>query len=333
MSKYLTLRLTLASVSLTSALAFSGQFGLAETIAPNMRAQQIAERQSHLQKLSKNLEKEARSILNSQLKQDALTVIKRPKFTVIQARKAAESELMSKLIQEGLLDNSAVSTQPPVSIFPKEDPMAFIAAPGSAWPGHHSYPGGLLYHTYTNLMIGKRIAQTYQDIYGVRLRYDYIRLAAIWHDAAKTITLPWNADGSCAKQELQIAKTSAHHILGIAEALFRKYPTDFIVTLASAHSPPLEGKSLSELIGYLKAAAIIAGVSYNQAGLTEDGKALVSLAPIEAFINHLDDHDYVLTQTSITTLDKTTHLDLWKRNEMLSKSGDLSFYQTQTRNK
>jgi hypothetical protein len=293
---------------------------------PNQKAYEIAQNQPNLMHLMKKLEFEANQIGDAQFRKDALSILQGPTFLVLEARKKNSVEISRKLQKAHLYAPSAIP------LFPHDAPMNFLAAPGSVWLHHHSYPGGLVYHTITNLRVGTSYAEVYEDIYGVKLRNDYIRLAAIWHDAAKTFTIPWNADGSCSPQEALIAKTSAHHIFAVAEAIYRKYPTEFIVTLASAHNPPLAGQSLNDLIGYLQAGAIVAGQPFIAAGLTADGTRLAALPPIEAFINHLDDHDYVLTETSIAAVEGKLNVpvgvsDFWKRDEALSQNGDLPLYQ------
>lgn len=293
-------------------------------VSPSEKATQIAQKQAHLKNLLQRLRKEAEHIQNPLFAKDAKIIPETPQFSIVKAHQKHEKQLAEKLEAEGLY--KSVQDQ---SLFPKNEPMPFISAPGSVWRSHHSYPGGLLYHTLTNLKLGLSYSQTYKEIYRIQLRQDYIRMAALMHDSAKTLTIVWNEDGSCTENEVGIANTSAHHIWAIAEAIERKYPTDFIVTLASAHSPPLAGKSLSDLVGFLKAASILAEVPYEKAGLSPDGKTLASLPPIEAFITHLDDHDYVLTETSIDAVDvmeKVKGLDFWKRNELLSKEGDLPIY-------
>lgn len=298
-------------------------FAFGQEDSPAIKAWKIAKEQPHLRALFQKLEKEAGTIATPEFRQYALSTLKGPAFTVISAHREHEAEIINQLKKESLLDDRTAY------LFPKTEPIPFLAAPGSTWPGHHSYPGGLVYHTYTNLRMALRYAETYQEIYGVQLRLDYLRLAAILHDAAKTITIPWNTDGSCAKEEISIAGTAAHHIFAVAEAVFRKYPSDLIVTLASAHSPAFSGQPLSTLIGYLKAAAIIAEMPYTSAGLTSDGRALASRPPIESFVNHLVDHDYVLTETSVENVDHALRPegDYWKRDEILSKTGDLLIYQ------
>ncbi len=319
-------------IILPAVLASLPSIGVANEKNANQHAFQIAERQPKLKKLFEKLENEAQSIIDPNLRKDALAVLHHPVFGVLLKSRSHEAEIIQNLKQEKLID----FTNTPPSIFPKGEPMPFLAAPGSVWNSHHSYPGGLVYHTYTNLSLGLKYALVYQDVYDVKLRKDTLRFAAIFHDSAKTTTLSWNSDGSCTSEEIQIAGTSAHHIIAIAEAIFRKYPPDLIVTIASAHTPPATGIAARELINYLKAGAILAEAPYTAAGLTRNGKALTSRPSIEAFVNHLDDHDYLLTENSILAVDESikktleesnSQRDYWKRNEILSRQGDLPLYQ------
>lgn len=291
---------------------------------PENRAYQIAARQARLQKISKELGQEAEKLSDPKLRKDALALLETPRFEVFEARKAKEAELVQQLKKENLYSSN-------LPLFPNRPASHFLSAPGSTWNGHHSYPGGLTYHTYFNLVAGLGFVDSYKKVYGIELNKDWVRLAAIWHDAAKTFTLEWKENGSCTEAENMIAGTAAHHIWAITEVLYRKYPSHFAVILASAHSPPFAGGGLQEMIGYLRAASILAGVSFQSAGLTSDGKSLAHAPPLEAFVNHMDDHDYVLSSTTMNkmatissqTLDEQ---DFWKRNELFSKDSDISLY-------
>lgn len=324
----LNLKLLSSSLLLGASLVFANPIP-----SPAQKALQIAQAQPHVRSLALKLKNEAKSIQDTKMREDALSVIETPSFKFLKALDPQEMQsVLKKLKQESLLDPKTDS----LLAQGVTEAMRFIAAPGSSWSSHHAYPAGLLYHTYANLRIGVKYAEVYKEIYGVHLKRDLIRFAAIWHDAAKTLTIPWNPDGSCIQNEVQVGGTAAHHIFGIAEAAYRKHPPSTIITLASAHSPPSLGKPPAELLNYLKAAAILAKVSYSAVGVTEDGKALAENPPIEAWINHLGDHDYVLMGASMGVGAKRVDLnnnqkndpkDYWKRNETLSQKGDLRFYE------
>jgi hypothetical protein len=72
-------------------------------------------------------------------------------------------------------------------------------------------------------------------------------------------------------------------------------------------------------------------------GLTPDAARLAAPPPPEAFINHLDDHDFVLMGPALTeaeaTLDRALGNDAWRRDEVLASGGELSFYIQLERNK
>jgi hypothetical protein len=109
-------------------------------------------------------------------------------------------------------------------------PMPFYAAPGSAYHGHHSYPGGLPVHESNNDTADVHLADEYRGIYGYSgtvshgglaglptidlnifketdeqitarpsatyLDQDIIVGAPLWHDWAKPIVFQWFLDGS-----------------------------------------------------------------------------------------------------------------------------------------
>lgn len=105
-----------------------------------------------------------------------------------------------------------------------------------------------------------------------RIDQDLVLAAPMWHDWAKTIVFQWNADGS-EFTELNFggngstddygkagdSRTGAHHILGLAEAMKRGLPPDFVVTVASAHSVPTLSNEF-KVVNWLRAAAIIARI-------------------------------------------------------------------------
>ncbi len=296
------------------------------------RAAKIARESGRARALLAKLKAEVGKTSPAESRKEALAFLGTPEFRVLAGRKGSEAEILAKLKEEKLVDEKATA------LFPSHAAMPFIAAPGSPCEGHHGWPGGLLLHTLTNLELGVSYARVYRELEHVRLDENLIRLAAVWHDAAKTFTIEWGDDGVCTPKEETIAGTSAHHVWGVAEALYRGYPGRFAVTLASAHNPPLPGGGLSQLVDYLRAGAIIAGKPFAAAGLTPDGKALASPPPIEAFVNHLDDHDFVLTVHTIKSVRKPLDEELekagvpekelsWERMRRLANEGDKLLYQ------
>jgi hypothetical protein len=307
-----------------------------ETLGAEAKAEQIARASPRVIKNYRELVHQAHLIQNSAYREAALEILKRPRFSVVEGRKAHESEIIAHLIAAGLYQ----STVNPPALFPTHRPMDFIAAPASFWSQHHTYPGGLVYHTLTNLRIGLGIEKAWSKDYGLRsLDLDLIRLAVIWHDSAKTMTITWNENGTASPSEGDpIANTGAHHIWGIAEALYRGMSPRFVVTLASAHNSAL-APDKTQLLGYLRAGAIIAGKPFSAAGLTGDGSDLSSPAPLESFLHHLSDHDFIAAQITLpfirAKLDTITAQngkpDYWAEDRIFSDHGDIELYQSYLR--
>lgn len=122
---------------------------------------------------------------------------------------------------------------------------------------------------------------------------DIILAAPMWHDWAKTIVFQWNPDGS-EFTELNFggngstddngkpgdSRTGAHHILGLAEAIKRGMPADFVITVASAHSVPTLNNEY-KVVNWLRAAAIIARIDPVAAGYLQlDAKGRMRLAAV-----------------------------------------------------
>jgi hypothetical protein len=291
----------------------------ANAASPTERAEAIARAQPRVSAQFSALKNEAQAVKDRALRRELLGLLKGPRLEIF-ARRPQEAAIMAQLKAAGLLDPAAAK------LFP-DGAMPFIAAPGGVWLGHHSYPGGLVDHTLFNLRSGLGLAAAYRRTYKIEIDEDAVRAAAIMHDMGKTAALPWNADGTLPAVEMQVAGTGLHHIISISEALARGWPSRLVVCVASAHSPPLPGPDLDKLVSYLRAAAIISGKPNAAAGLTEDGKALAAPAPIEAFITHIDDHDYVLTEPAAKAASaKLAKKDPWSLDEARAKTSDVSLY-------
>ena len=311
-----------ALLALAAAAAFAAEPRPALSIRPDARAVQIAQKCERPSGQVAVLAAQAGRMKDPALRKFALAALKGPSFPGLVPRRSSETAIAQKLFAEGLL----ASADAPV--FPAGEPMPFFAAPAGTRLGHHSYPGGLADHTLFNLRAGLGLADAYEKTYDVKLNRDLIAAAAIRHDAAKPWTLTWQNDGAPPEREPQLAGTGAHHVLGVAEALAEGYKPPFIVVLAAAHSPPHPGKDQDALLGFLRAAAIIAGKPYSAAGLSDDGKALSAAAPLEAFISHLDDHDWVLTETTLPAVVKSAGVpqDFWALDAELCRRGDIPLY-------
>jgi hypothetical protein len=175
-------------------------------------------------------------------------------------------------------------------------PQPFYSAPGGAFGGHHSYPGGLPIHEANNQMAAINLADEYRNMYGllaldlpaaklagkpdqeITIERDWFVAAPALHDWAKTIVFQWKGDGS-ESPELQIggngatdnygspggSRTGSHHILSIAESMKRGLAPGFVITQASAHSAQSKGSEY-KVVNWLRAAAVIARVDPVRSG-------------------------------------------------------------------
>ncbi len=224
---------------------------------------------------------------------------------------ANKQAILAQLLAAGLLNKADDATFPGgllAGVFPPvlndpgpcpQLPQRFWSAPGSAFGGHHSYPGGLPIHVSNNDTADINLEAEYAHIYGssvagrpavdavavqyptpdqpstgaLKLDHDLILGAPLWHDWAKSIVFQWNADGT-EFQELNIggsgagldndgaagdARTGGHHILSIAESMKRGFSPAFIITQASAHSAPTSGNEY-KVVNWIRAAAIVAQI-------------------------------------------------------------------------
>jgi hypothetical protein len=190
-------------------------------------------------------------------------------------------------------------------------PQPFFAAPGGAFGGHHSYPGGLPIHEANNQMAALNLGNGYRNMYGlfspglplaklagipdseIIIERDWLIAAPAWHDWAKAIVFQWNSDGS-EFREMQIggngatdnygspgdSRTGSHHILSIAETMKRGLAPGFVITQASAHSAPSGGNEY-KVVNWLRAAAMIARIDPVRNGyLVVDQNGRARLPPL-----------------------------------------------------
>lgn len=175
----------------------------------------------------------------------------------------------------------------------------FWSTPGSAEDSHHAYPGGLCVHELFNARMSDRFASNYDGIYfsgRTEIERDLCVAAALYHDIMKTVVFQYR-DGGTFTQELEIAGTGGHHVLSGAEAIVRGHDARFVTVLLSAHAAPSLGDE-SKVVTWCRAAAMLAGVdpiAFELVRKTADGYALAEPPPVECFISHLSDHDYVFT--------------------------------------
>ncbi|HEY9179322.1 MAG TPA: hypothetical protein VIO32_01305, partial [Candidatus Baltobacteraceae bacterium] len=277
------------------------------------------------------------SIGDAHLRAQVLDLIENPapRYAVKYATPASRQELRDALARSGFVKADA-----PVSgIFPPGTETGrivqpFWSAPGSDINSHHSYPGGLLVHELFNSTMAANFQHTYDALYfdgGKRVNRDVVIAAALYHDIMKTVVFQFNDDGSLL-EELSIGDTGGHHCLSGAEAIVRGHDPRFVTVLLSAHAAPSLGDE-QKVVTWCRAAAMIAGVDPVDYGLvkkTSGGYALAQMPPIETFVNHLSDHDYVLTIPAVREVQTRLHAinpSLWYRHETLAKTSAVALYQ------
>lgn len=199
----------------------------------------------------------------------------------------------NKLVAAGLLDSSKTSLENFMPPYNGSLPQPFYSAPGSGYASHHAYPGGLATHTAANLQISEGIYNTYTGLFNSYISHDIVIAAQALHDLAKPLVFQWNKDQS-SLTEYQIAGTGAHHIFSIAEVIYRGFPVEEIVAQSCAHTIP-SGKDEQVVVGYLKAAAIIAGKDAEKLGLVTSKGTIPTPHKQEGYITSLGDHDFVLS--------------------------------------
>jgi hypothetical protein len=205
------------------------------------------------------------------------------------------------------------------AILPKPGHGAFSSAPGGPCPtGHHSYPGGLAVHSWTNLLHARGLAAAYKDAYGIALDDGWLVASALWHDTLKSVTLPWSAQGTCPATEPQLAGTALHHPLGIAAAILRRLPKPLVWVIAAAHAPITPEKAPA-VCGWIQAAGILAkGDAGAVACPTLDPKA--QPPPAESYVNHFADADFFFTVPVANWYAAQTP-DGWARYDALLQDG------------
>ena len=204
-----------------------------------------------------------------------------------------------ELSAEGYVKDATPETLlPPLAADPAAALQPFRCAPGSGYQSHHSYPGGLATHTACNMKISLSIYDAYRDLYGFDLDRDAVVTSQMLHDLHKPWVFPWGESGE-SRTEKPLAGAGEHHTLSIAESIVRDLPAAMVVAQACAHTHPGTPKDELEVVGWIKAAAILAGVDPVEKGLlAKGGETLPEPRRMEGFICHLGDHDWVLSVPS-----------------------------------
>lgn len=301
------------------------------------------------------VEKLAGSIRERELREAVQYLIRggRPAYPRRHPTPAERTAVRDALARAGFVPAAA-----PVSgIFPPDTdpeastvPQPFWAAPGSGEGSHHAYPGGLAMHESLNAAVALGFAASYDAHYfGGRptVSRDTAIAAALYHDVMKTVVFAWNYDGTLL-DELTIAGTGAHHVLSGAEAIAGGRDPRFVTTLLSAHGAPSLGDE-AKVTAWCRAAAIVAGVDPVDYGLLRragsDYVLAAEPAPLEAFVNHLSDHDYVLSVhaahvvsprlqerwSRVPSLAELAPSFAWYRAAVLSRTTAIALYDTLAR--
>ena len=325
--------------------------------AGNQQAMALARSSTRVMETNDAILAMADALPDPQIRAATLAVLRNPapQYQLKSSTRADKEAVRQELLAAGLISEQVTveGIFPPVND-PNEAPQAFWSAPGSTYAGHHSFPGGLAMHEWTNASLAQQFMDAYDQRYGLVSESGAIdpsiALAApLWHDIQKVTVFQWNDDGS-ELVEQTIADTGGHHPISGAEAIVRGLPADFVVALLGAHDPPQSGTPMLRLINYIRAAAIIARVDPVQAGLLQPwadpsapaGLGLAQIPPrVEPHINHLSDHDFVFTGDSLTTVldtlrnlapeydvdppTQTARFNLF-RNTVLSQVTDMRLY-------
>lgn len=235
------------------------------------------------------------TIQNPTLKRMTMDVINNPVPTFMNNYQLPGSKraVYNKLAAAGLIDTSKTSLENFLPPYNGGLPQPFYSAPGSGYASHHAYPGGLATHTAANLQISEGIYNTYTGLFKSDISHDIVISAQALHDLAKPLVFQWQKD-QASLPEYQIAGTGAHHIFSIAEVIYRGFPVEEVVAQSCAHTIPT-GKDELTVVGYLKAAAIIAGKDAEKLGLVTSKDTIPTPHKQEGYITSLGDHDFVLS--------------------------------------
>jgi hypothetical protein len=296
--------------------------------AGNKLAEKIAAGSQLVKSAKETLVENAHAIQDAGIRTTILDAIANPATCVthrIGVSDAKKDAIVNALITAGLVnpaDAAGITGGVKAGVFPPildegtncpHLPLAFDAAPGSAFHGHHSYPGGLPVHEANNDQSDINFADLYRGSYGssgahglpvikeegggkhsdVFINQDVIVAAPMWHDWAKPMVFQWNADGT-EFTELNFggtgtndawgapgdSRTGGHHMISVAESMKRGMPPELVITQASAHSAPTSGNEY-KVVNWLRAAAIIAQIDPVVKGyLTLDKQNHLRLPPL-----------------------------------------------------
>ncbi|BCS89371.1 twin-arginine translocation signal domain-containing protein [Pseudodesulfovibrio sediminis] len=238
----------------------------------------------------------ATEIRNPLIRKKVEAILDNPAPTVTKGLGTSEKHAAYKeLVAKGLIKDVKEADFLPPSSSATTSAQPFYSAPGSGYHSHHAYPGGLATHTGLNVQVSMAIHDNYKQTYNYLLDRDVVIAAQLLHDLHKPWVFQWDKSGE-SRTERKLAGTGEHHPLGVAESIVRGLPAEVIVAQACAHNHPRTPADEAQVVGWLTAGAILAGVDPVKRGLLEkDGKTLPLPRRQEGFVTHLGDHDWILT--------------------------------------
>ncbi|WP_272699170.1 twin-arginine translocation signal domain-containing protein [Desulfovibrio sp. Fe33] len=269
--------------------------------------------------------KAAAAIRNPAIRASVEQILDNPAPSVIKSMSASDKKAIYKeLSAKGLIEGVSEADFLPPSANADVSPQPFRSAPGSGYQSHHAYPGGLCTHTGLNTRVSIALYDGYREVYDYMLDRDVVIAAQLLHDLHKPWVFQWDANGE-SRTERKLAGTGEHHTLGVAESIARRLPADVVVAQACAHNHPRTEQDEAQVVGWLTAASIIAGVDPVAYGLLDKGgKTLPLPRRQEGFVTHLGDHDWVLTvpacQWILPTMEKVAMRDFGiSKNDLKAK--------------
>lgn len=261
-----------------------------------MSPKEMAEASGAVMTAWHNLLDHAATIRNPSVRKSVLQILDNPAPSFMSRIKTDErKEIYQELKAKGYINNTNLTDFLPPLHSAFRAPQPFYSAPGSGYQSHHSYPGGLATHTDLNVRVSMSVADGYLGVYDYLLDKDTVIASQLLHDMQKPWVFQWQKDGA-SRTENKLAGTGEHHVLGVAESIHRGLPAEVCVAQACAHNHPRTPEDEAKVVGWLTAAAILAGVDPVKHGLLEKGgKTLPLPRRQEGFVCHLGDHDWVLT--------------------------------------
>jgi hypothetical protein len=261
-----------------------------------LSATEMADHSAKVQRAWKMLQQQAGRINDAEIRAAVKNILANPAPTILKGMSREDRhEIYTELCRRGLLTGVSEKDFLPPADNAAKSPQPFSSAPGSGYGSHHSYPGGLATHTALNVLVSEALFNGYNAIYSFNLDRDIVIASQILHDLHKPWVFQWQANGSSLPEQ-RLAGTGAHHPLSVAESIKRGLPAELCVAQACAHNHPRTSKDEENVVGWIKAACVIAGVSPVKRGmLAHNGDTLPLPRRMEGFVTHLGDHDWILT--------------------------------------